>query len=52
MASSAEHIGFDKIINYKRAIHIECQLEMVVRVVRVVRVVSAIFDCIKQKQAA
>ena len=49
MASSAEHIGFDKIINYKRAIHIECQLEMVVRVVRVV---SAIFDCIKQKQAA
>lgn len=43
MASSTEHIGFDKIINYKRAIHIECQLEMVV---------SAIFDCIKQKQAA
>lgn len=46
MASSAEHIGFDKIINYKRAIHIECQLEMVIRVV------SAIFDDIKQKQAA
>lgn len=45
MASSAEHIGFDKIINYKRAIHIECQLEMVVRMV------SAIFDGIKQKQA-
>ena len=45
MASSAEHIGFDKIINYKRAIHIECQLEMVVRVV------SAISDGIKQKQA-
>ena len=46
MASSAEHIGFDKIINYKRAIHIECQLEMVVRVV------SAIFDDIKKKQVA
>ena len=46
MASSVEHIGFDKIINYKRAIHIECQLEMVIRVV------SAIFDDIKQKQAS
>ena len=46
MASNTEHIGFDKIINYKRAIHIECQLEMVIRVV------SAIFDDIKKKQAA
>ena len=46
MASRAEHIGFDKIINYKRAIHIECQLEMVIRVV------SAIFDDIKKKQVA
>ncbi len=28
MTSSREDIAIDKIINYKRAIHIECQLRM------------------------
>lgn len=36
MARGAEHIAIDKIINYKRATHIECQSEVVIRVMNAI----------------